>query len=639
MLSYLYTLTNNYTGRSFSIGQNPDGTTFCASGRGLALQQYPTFELEVRNEERDKTGQHGIWDFFSFYGKRNITFQGILKEDTHQKLIAKQRIIQDVLSLPAQPEDGNDGYITLSWEDDDGTSWQIDVKLQQDVQFSRELRQQTQASFFISLKAKDPTILSTEQFQETSLLGYRMQSFIIPAFLPNNINVTLTNQIQLYQNGNTDAPAIYRLFGPGDNPKVTRFDETLSEETQLLDFEETTWTGGTATEDLFIEGTGARQITSTGAQETMSITGSFDLDYSDSYIQETQLLSCDSDTGVTGTYDATNVDLDFSLKTEGNASIKFDIDVSATVSNRAGITKTDISAVDVYGYENLFMECDVWIPDPTYITGIYIALGSDSNANGLSDTATLQSDGSAFTSGWNTIRMYFNDMTAYGTGLNQQAIDSFTGEFVYSASQADMTDCRFDNISIYGNIERQFVRLFVHLSSVDSMEPGAYDVGYNYIKFIENAGTDEFVAEYYLGNPTLRDGWNEILVLKDNFTAIGSPSWEAITEIELSIKARSGYSLTATFDDLRVCNNTYSEKKLELTYTLLDGEYVDFDTQEGTILKDDGTDLSGYLTTDSEWFTIKPRENTIMYESDEDPTITLVDPTERWDIFWHDALL
>ena len=639
MLGFVYTIQNSVSGRSFMIGQNDDGTTFCESGRGLSLQKYPTFENEIRNEERAKTGQHGIWDFYSFYGKKNIVFQGIIKEDNHQKLMAKQRLMQDVLSLPAQPSATEDGYITVSWTDDDSVAWSIDAKLQQDVQFARDLRIREQASFFISLKAKDPTILSVVQHQQTSLLGYRQQSFIIPSFLPNNINVTLTNEIMLYQNGNTNGPAVYRLYGPGSNVKVTNFTETLSEDTQLLDFEEAGWSGGTASTDTFVEGSGARSLSSTGSQATMSITGAFDLDYSDSYIQETQLLSCDSVTGVTGTYDATGVALDYSMKTEGFASISFDVDVSASGSDRAGITTSTISAVDVYGYENLYVEADVWITDVTYVTGVYLALGSSTNTNGLSGTATLQSDSTAFANGWNTVRLYLSAMTAYGTGLNEQAIDSFTGEIVYSASQADMTDCRFDNVSLFGNIQRQFVKLFVRIDDTDAMEPGDYTVGKNYIKFSENAGTDEFVGELSLGNPTLQNGWNEILILKDEFNVVGNPSWDDISSVECSIKARSGHSLTCVFDDLAVCNVTYSEQKLELATSLVDGEYVDFDTQAGTILKNDGTDLSGYLTSDSEWFSIRPQENTLMYESDQDPTITLVDPTERFDVLWNDALI
>ena len=79
MLGYKYKLENLYNGETIDINSALDSEQSCLTvdGRptGLRLTTYPTFELEVRNYEQEKTGQHGTFDFYSFYGKRNISRQ------------------------------------------------------------------------------------------------------------------------------------------------------------------------------------------------------------------------------------------------------------------------------------------------------------------------------------------------------------------------------------------------------------------------------------------------------------------------------------------------------------------------------------------------------------------------------------
>ena len=200
MLNYRFTLTNKFNGKTITLGTDTAGNFAEDVGRGIILQSYPGFELEVRNEEKYKSGQHGIWDFLSYYGKRNITFQGYIIGKTHAEVITYERLMQQVLSLPAQPVVGvNDGYVELKWEDDFGNVWLTDVKIQQDLQFSRPLKQTLVANFFVSLKATNPFVLSETQYSISGLRGWRQGQFILPGFLPNTIDIVFNNAINLYQ--------------------------------------------------------------------------------------------------------------------------------------------------------------------------------------------------------------------------------------------------------------------------------------------------------------------------------------------------------------------------------------------------------------------------------------------------------
>lgn len=470
MLAYNYTFTNNSSGDSFTIGLNEDGTRVCDEGRGIMLQSYPIFDLAVRNDQRNKAGQHGIWDFFSFYGQRNITFQGVIMADTHASLIAFQDQIRQVLTLPAQPvASTDDGYVNIKWTDVNNEEWNINAKILSDIQFSRTIGNQIRCSFLISMKAESPFILSTTEFSETQLRGWRMGQMLLPAFLPGKINIKYNEVLNIYQTGTADAPATYRLSGPGTNLKVTKLTESFSNSVTLSDFS-SGWSGGTADVTNFQTAGVARKLTSTGSQATMSLTQALDLS------------------------------------------------------------------------------------SPDYLT------------------------------------FYF------------------------------------------------------YVDDASNFELGDYTTGENYIKFIETAGVDEFVLELNGGNDTIKDGWNYFTALKQQFKTIGSPSWENITKTEFSIKAKTGTTLNVTFDDLRNRDIVFTEQKLELNTTIATNEYVDFDVLNGTILKNDGTDMTIYLSSDSTWFYISPKQNLILCESsDANPNITYEfpytfrDPVDSTGIvgYWH----
>jgi len=471
MLAYKYTVTNQFSGENILINAalDNDGSCKTVTGQptGLRLTRYPVFELDIRNEDDEKQGQHGIFDYFSFYGQRNITFEGVIIAGNHEQLIEIENRVKRIFTLPAQPiANVNDGYILIEWEDALGVGWQIKAKIERDLRFSRETGVKTEASFYIDLKASDPFIVTQTEYSQTQLLGWRQSQFIVPAFLPNNFNFQINNLLNIYQGGTADSPWRALLYGPADNPKITRFFENVSDDTLISNFTESTWSGGTEDTDIFQSDSIARKLSSTnGVQDIMTISKSINLDY---------------------------------LK---------------------------------------------------------------------------------------------------------------------------------------------FITFYFYVDYADNLEVGDYLTGQNYIKFKENPGSDEFVLEFSEGNPTIRNGWNYFIILKDEFEKIGTPSWNNISEVEFSVKSKAGTMVNVTFDNLRSRNILFTESKLETAISLAAGEYIEIDILNGNVLKNGVTDVTGSVTLDSDFFTLLPKQNLLAYESDLNPRITWEYPTQPVEFYWRDSIL
>lgn len=471
MRGYQYTILNTFTGKSFRIGVDEGGNQVSQSGNGMLLQDNPAFELDIRNEELDKAGQHGIWDFFSFYGKRNITFTGIILASSYSNLTHLRNLIKSVLSLPSQPINGvNDGYITITWTDSENVEWSVSAKLTQDVQFSRNSGNQLTCSFFVNLKASSPYILSTETHAISYYMGWKQGSMPVPMFLPSSATDRYNDIVNIYQSGTGEAPATFRLYGPAVNPVLRKLTEVTTNNTSIS-LPIANWTGGTIdTTHTLLSGSAIKLSSVAGASVTA---------------------------GQVGTW--------------------------------------DFSAAD-------------------YISAYF----------------------------------FVDDCTNFA----------------------------------YGDVT----------------------VGGNYIRLSTTYGVDEFAVPLYLGNRTLRNGWNYIFFRKDDFMVTGSPNWSNITNIELGVKAKDSTTINVTFDDFRNKDITYTEANLELGYTLSSSEYVDFDVLNGTVTKNDGTDLSVYLSSASQYFYVSTQQNLFVYLADNvDPNVTgqlprvFANPVVEDDLiaYWH----
>lgn len=146
------------------------------------------------------------------------------------------------------------------------------------------------------------------------------------------------------------------------------------------------------------------------------------------------------------TSDATNLTLDELVKYQGTGCINFDVDVSQSGNNKATITNSAVSFdwSDEEGKAVIVM--DVGLPDVTEISSITFSWGNDSS-NYWTTTVTTDMDGNPFSDGKNTLAFEWQDATQIGT-VDSSDITYLNYTINYTASQADDTDFRIDNIRI-----------------------------------------------------------------------------------------------------------------------------------------------------------------------------------------------
>ena len=148
--------------------------------------------------------------------------------------------------------------------------------------------------------------------------------------------------------------------------------------------------------------------------------------------------------------DATNFTIDEVEFKAGNASFNFDIDVSQSSNNRATLeTSAARTIADLSTFEDLgSVVLWIYIPVKDYINSFTVYLGTDST-NYWSGAATSASDvsGNAWVSGWNRIRVDWEDMTKTGSPTST-AVDYMRFDMNYATAQGDDTDFRIDDIKI-----------------------------------------------------------------------------------------------------------------------------------------------------------------------------------------------
>lgn len=206
MIGIPYTIQNK-NGDSIVINDhsNPD--------RIIALQQYPGFDVDIKNNESPREGQHGIWDFNSYFGKRLITFQGVIIGKTEADVETVKNNLMNVLTLPIQPTTINNGKVTLKWSDILGDSWQIEAKLYRAVQFSRDMKQTYKLDFTFSLKAPDPFIVGQSLISVTGIRGYTSVGVHFPITLPATVGQNEVGQITIPNPSSVDSYTTIRLYG------------------------------------------------------------------------------------------------------------------------------------------------------------------------------------------------------------------------------------------------------------------------------------------------------------------------------------------------------------------------------------------------------------------------------------------
>jgi hypothetical protein len=136
--------------------------------------------------------------------------------------------------------------------------------------------------------------------------------------------------------------------------------------------------------------------------------------------------------------DTTNVRTVSGSRYKSNAAVAFDIDVSASGSNTAGIVKTLTTGVDISENEDIgTLFLDMLLPDgiASTLTSVALRWGSSDSAYWEKAITTCH-NGQAFARGKNVLGFAWGSATETGTP-DSNAIDYIRVLLTYSASQAD----------------------------------------------------------------------------------------------------------------------------------------------------------------------------------------------------------
>ena len=145
--------------------------------------------------------------------------------------------------------------------------------------------------------------------------------------------------------------------------------------------------------------------------------------------------------------DGTNLTVDTNEFVQGSGCLNFDIDVSQTANNKVVLTNSTLTAIDLSDYEDISSFLfDVYIPSATYTSSFTLYWGSDSS-NYWSATVTTDINGSAWATGWNTVKINWADATKT-LSPDVAALDYIQLDLNYTASQADDTDYRIDHLRV-----------------------------------------------------------------------------------------------------------------------------------------------------------------------------------------------
>lgn len=152
-------------------------------------------------------------------------------------------------------------------------------------------------------------------------------------------------------------------------------------------------------------------------------------------------------TADTTTSDLLNITLDTNEFSSGSGALNFDVDVSQSVNNRAGLYSTTITNSLASVEDTGVFLLDVFIPDVTYISSFTLQWGTTSS-NYWSTTVTTDIDGNAFQAGkWITLAFEWSAASTVGSPTSS-TIAWYRLDMNYSASQGDDTDFRIDKFRV-----------------------------------------------------------------------------------------------------------------------------------------------------------------------------------------------
>lgn len=189
----------------------------------------------------------------------------------------------------------------------------------------------------------------------------------------------------------------------------------------------------------------------------------------------------DGDGTWAGTNDATTVATDASTYKEGTGSVSFTVDVSNSTSNKATLTNSTFTSVDISSNDLNDGGIILWayLTDATEIRSFEVLFGSDSSNYYSAKSYAKDVQGFNYKDGWN--RIFIPTINRRTTGTpDMTAVDYLQVNIEFDSSEADQTSCRIDNIQYVDKyIEYWYARKSSDMSA-DSDE-SVIDSEYQYV--------------------------------------------------------------------------------------------------------------------------------------------------------------
>ena len=159
--------------------------------------------------------------------------------------------------------------------------------------------------------------------------------------------------------------------------------------------------------------------------------------------------------------DAINIGTDTIVYKANSGSIKFEADVSQSSNNRVTISVSDMTAVDLSGYQGTgIIRFWLYVPEVTDDTSIYVESvefrWGSSSSNYWSQTVSRPANSGKFQDRWNLVEFNWRDATETGT-VTETAINYLLVTVNYGSAQGDDTGFRINDIKIYNPKEMKLV--------------------------------------------------------------------------------------------------------------------------------------------------------------------------------------
>jgi len=229
----------------------------------IALQQYPSFQSDIKNNNVDRQGAHGEFNLPNYYSGMSITLDGIIVGENESNVWDIKNKLDRILSLPERRyweqdwhEDDSEyppmfeNTVRLLFATPDGRDRWIDATPVREPQYDRNLKETFRLDFQIILRANIPfLVIDPDPADEVTLsLGSVREGMKLPfgvpfdlsgEFLQNEqtINVNEKSFTRVTMNGSDDGVLINPQITNLTNGSYVKIDLPLSGTSQFFEID------------------------------------------------------------------------------------------------------------------------------------------------------------------------------------------------------------------------------------------------------------------------------------------------------------------------------------------------------------------------------------------------------------------